>query len=133
MLTVWSKIFERVMYNRMYNYLEHFSLFQKKQFGFRSKHSTVDALVELTERLRCSKQKDKFTFFLDLKKAFDTLDHNVSLQKNEIYGFRGNALNWLHSYLTKRNQHVEKNGDPQIGKQQKMVYHKAPYSVICSS
>ena len=81
LLTVWSKIFERVMYNRMYNYMEHFSLFYKKQFGFRSKHSTIDALVELTEKLRCSKQKDKFTFFLDLKKAFDTLDHDVLLQK----------------------------------------------------
>ena len=110
LLTVWSKIFERVMYNRMYNFLEHFSLLYSKQFGFRAKHSTIDALVELTEKLRYSKYQKKMTFFLDLKKAFDTLDHNVLLDKIEKYGIRGNCLKWLHSYLTNRMQRVEANG-----------------------
>ena len=50
------------------------------------------------------------TFFLDLKKAFDTLDHNVLLDKIEKYGIRGNCLKWLHSFLTNRMQRAEANG-----------------------
>ena len=52
LLTIWSKIFERVIYNRMYHFMERFSLLYNKQFGFRAKHSTIDALVDLTENIR---------------------------------------------------------------------------------
>ena len=55
-------------------------------------------------------KRQVYYFSLDLKKAFDTLDHDVLLQKTEKYGFRGNPLNWLHSYLTNRIQRVETNG-----------------------
>ena len=70
LLSIWSKIFERVMYNRVYLFFEKHLLFSCKQFGFRLKQSTIDALVEFIEKIRnCI---DLPVFFLDLKKAFDT-------------------------------------------------------------
>ena len=68
LLNVWSKIFERLMFNRVYFYMEHFSLFYKKQFGFRKKHSTIDALIELMENVRRFGAKNTSSFFIDLKK-----------------------------------------------------------------
>ena len=80
-LVVFSKIFERAIYNRVYQYFEKFSLFYKKQFGFRSKHSTTDALVELTETVRVRQQHSTIvSFFLDLKKAFVTINHTFLLE-----------------------------------------------------
>ena len=99
------------MYNRIYSYLENFSLFYAKQFGFCHKHSAIDALVELTERIRMYPSSNEyFSFFLDLKKVFDTIDHNILLYKLDMYGFWGNCLNWLSSYLSNRIQRVVVNG-----------------------
>ena len=109
LLNVWSKIFERAMFNRMSLYLERFCLIYKKQFGFRKKHC-IDALVEMTEKIRFSNFEKRLSFFLDLKKAFDTLDHEILLQKLEKYGFRGTCQNWLHSYLENRSERVVANG-----------------------
>ena len=63
LLTVWSKVFERLYY-----YFEKFDLFYNKQFGFRKKHSYIDALAEMTERLRHDRNSSSKDFFLDLKK-----------------------------------------------------------------
>ncbi len=79
--TVWSKVFERIMYNRVYYYFQMFDLFYDKQFGFRKKHSCIDALAEMTERLRHDQNRSSMNFFLDLKKAFDTLDLEILLKK----------------------------------------------------
>ena len=86
LLIVWSKIFERAMYVRMYDYLEQFSLLYPKQYGFGSKRCTIDALVEILENMRV-KNKNMISFFLDLRKAFDTLDHSILLYKLKSYGF----------------------------------------------
>ena len=77
LLIVWSRIFERAMYTRIYNYLEKFSLIYSRQFGFRSKHSTIDALVDFTEKMRSCGNQNVVTFFFDLKKAFDTIEHSL--------------------------------------------------------
>ena len=110
LLNVWSKIYEKVVYKRVYSYLEKFSLLYCKQFGFRTKHSTVDALVEFTEKVRFNRSTNEVrTFFLDLSKAFDTIDHNLLIRKLDNYGIRGNYLNWFKSYLKGRIQRVKLN------------------------
>ena len=73
LLVVWSKIFERVVFNRFFNYLEEHSYINENQFGFRKKHSTIDAVAKLVEVVRDSKLKmELIAFLLDIKKAFDT-------------------------------------------------------------
>ena len=95
------------MQNRVSNNLENFNLLYSRQFGFRSTYSTVDALVELTERIRFENNSQiNCSFFIDLKKAFHTLDHRLLLKKLELYGIRGIALNWFESYLAERFQCV---------------------------
>ena len=92
LLIVWSKVFERVMYNRIYTYFETFGLFHPNQFGFRKKHSTIDAIAKLTETVRESRNCQVTTFFIDLRKAFDRIDHQILLQKLELYGIKEFAL-----------------------------------------
>ena len=104
LLNVFSKIYERIIYNRIYLYFEKFSLISNKYFGFRSKHSTIEALVELTEKIKMDTHYCSFNFFLDLKKAFDTIKHPLLLEKLERYGIRGNTINWIKSYLSNRFQ-----------------------------
>ena len=107
LLIIWSKIFEKVVFNRVYGYFEKLGILSKYQFGFRDKHSTIDALVELTEKIRHSGKENAInSFFLDLKKAFDTINHNLLLKKLERYGIRGKCLMWFESYLRNRRQRV---------------------------
>ena len=81
-----------------------------KQFSLRCQHSTIDVLIELLEKIRLNKTKNIYSFFIDLEKAFDTVDHKILLYKLETYGFKGNALSWLKPYLSNRIQRVEANG-----------------------
>ena len=111
LLIVWSKIIERALFIRIYACMEYHNLFFNRQFGFRTKHSTIDALVELVEKIRLNCRNVKaIGFYRDLKKAFDTIEHDILLKKIENTGIRGPALSWVTTYLKGRQQRVIING-----------------------
>ncbi len=83
-------------------------LLYKSQYGFRKKHSTNQAIIELVSNFE--NNNTMIAVFLDLSKAFDTIDHNILLHKLEYYGVRGIALDWFISYLKDRKQYTEING-----------------------
>ena len=106
-----DKILERIMYNRLYKFLETNNLIYSLQFEFRQKHSTSHALIHLTDKIREQLDKENFAcgVFVNFQKAFDTVDHQILIQKLNYYGIRGIANNWFCSYLQNRTQFVSIN------------------------
>ena len=111
-LPVLGKVFERVLYTRFLAFIDKFGLLDEKQFGFRRKHKTVDALACVIQQIRhaIDRRETSCCVFLDLKKAFDTLDHKLMLAKLESFGFRGRVLELLNSYLSDRKQYLHVDG-----------------------
>jgi len=111
LLSCFSKILERLVFDRSVEYINAHGILNDKQFGFRSNHSTSMAIIELVDRVNTAVEKNKTTIaiFLDLSKAFDTIDHNILLYKLEHYGFRGIVLDWYKNYLSNRKQYVSYN------------------------
>ncbi len=112
LLSVFSKIFEKTMYTRIYSYLVKNNLIFEKQFGFRSNYSTNHALISITERIKSLVDSGKYVcgVFVDLEKAFDTVNHRILGEKLNFYGLRGNVNNLIQSYLANRKQFVSING-----------------------
>ena len=107
-----EKIIEKLMYKRLSNFLDINNLIYSLQFGFRPKYSTTHALINLTESIWQSLDEGSFGcgIFVDLQKAFDTVDHKILLHKLEHYGIRGICNDWLKSYLSDGKQFVSVNG-----------------------
>ena len=111
-LSVFSKVFEKIVHARLEKYLFENAILHNNQFGFRSKLSTCMALLELVDKLTASVDAGEITvgLFIDLAKAFDTVDHSILLSKLQHYGIRGTALQWFRSYLSDRKQCVTIDG-----------------------
>ena len=103
---------EKILYDQLYCYLSKFRLLSDGQFGFRKFHSTATALLDCTNDWYANLDKKMFNLVvqIDLKKAFDTVDHRILLRKLEIYGIKGQALCLLNSYPSNRSQKCHING-----------------------
>jgi len=103
-----SKILERIVYNRAYDFLSKNEILFKKQYGFRTNHSTYMAVLDFVNEVSKAIDDDMYTIgiFMDLSKAFDTIDHGILLHKLYHYGFRGVSNDWFSNYLHNRKQYV---------------------------
>ena len=111
-LSFFSKIFEKIVYSIVFDFLCENEILYDYQFGFRSKHSTQQALITLVDKVTKSLDRNNIviSLFIDLKKAFDTVHHKILLRKLYAYGIRGILLKWFESYLTDRSQYVIYDG-----------------------
>ena len=112
-LPIISKIFERSVFNQLYNFLNENSLLSKYQFGFRPKNSTLSALIQMCDAWHASMDCGDVSavVFLDIRKAFDSISHNILLRKmEEQFGVSNVELKWFASYISNREQTCFVNG-----------------------
>lgn len=108
-LPVFSKILEKIVYNRLIEYLNRMNILTDKQFGFREKHSTFMAILNIIDKISDEIDNKNLSLgvFIDLSKAFDTINHKIMLNKLYHYGIRGITHDWFASYLSNRKQYVQ--------------------------
>ena len=108
-LPIFSKILERIMYNRLILYVE--KMLNSNQFGFRKDHSAAMALICLVDKISKAIENGEYVLglFLDFSKAFDTVNYDILFMKLSHYGIRGCCLSWFKSYLLDRVQYVSYN------------------------
>jgi hypothetical protein len=112
LLSSFSKILEKVVSIRLTNFLENEKILTTFQFGFRSSHSTAHAMVHFLNNISkaLNEKKHIIAIFCDLRKAFDTVDHDILLKKLYKMGIRGIELDWFKDYLNNRKQFVFLDG-----------------------
>jgi len=124
-----DKIIEKLMFKRLYCFLSKNNIIYNLQFGFRENHSTTHALIYLTEKVREALDDNSYScgVFVDLQKAFDTVDHKILLYKLNHYGIRGTENDWFKSYLSNRKQFVTING---VKSEEEIVQHGVPQGSV---
>ncbi len=124
-----NKIFEKIVFERVYSFIEKHEMIYRHQYGFRKKHSTNHALISITEQIRKALDENKFAFgvFVDFQKAFDTVNHDILINKLERYGISGKINDWFRSYLTNRKQTVSILG---FESHQKTISHGVPQGSV---
>ena len=111
LLPAFSKLFEKIMYNKLMSFLNTNNILSNIQYGFRPKHSTIHPIIHLLNH--CAERNNKIiseytlATLCDLSKAFDVISHKILLQKLNNYGIRGIANKWFENYLSQRTQYVE--------------------------
>lgn len=106
-----SKLLEKVIKIRLMSFLTKYDVLNKYQYGFRTKHNTLNAIIDMLTPIQVALDESRLAggLFIDLTKAFDTVNHKILLKKMECAGIRGTPLNWFTSYLDKRKQYVNIN------------------------
>ena len=111
MLLILSKVLEKLVYNRLYKFLTDNNLLNPNQFGFRKGYSTEYAIIQSCDKIinTLANKEHIIGIFLDLSKAFDTIDHQILIHKLSKLGVRGIILSWFENYLSNRKQYVSFN------------------------
>ena len=124
-----NKILEKLMFKRLYEFLESYKCIYELQFGFRAKHSTNHAILSITQKIQETINNNNIAIgvFIDLQKAFDTVNHKILLNKLNHYGIRGTANKWFESYLSNRKQYVNFNG---IKSKENIIQHGVPQGSV---
>ena len=128
LLTTMSKLLEKIVYKRVYDFLNNSSQLYESQYGFRRQHSCDNAVGEVVSRIVKTLESGyvSIAIFLDLSKVFDMLKHDLLLHKMEKYGLRGNVLDWFRSYLSNRRIRVKctttSSGQSQISEEYPIEY-----------
>ena len=111
LLPIFSKIFERLMYNRLISFINKYQILTPNQYGFQKNKSTELAVNEICSHIKNTfeNKESAFCIFLDFAKAFDTVNHKILIEKLNYYGIRGTPLKWFTSYLNiSTNQQIQK-------------------------
>ena len=111
-LPVISRLFEKIVYDQLYQHMEKNNLFSSDQSGFLRLHSTLTCLLKNTDDWYSGLDLGQLVglVFIDLKKAFDTVDHEILCKKLHVYGAQDHVLEWFRSYLSCRKQYCRVNG-----------------------
>ena len=105
-LSVFSRLLEKLAHDQFFDFLRANELLSENQFAFRKSHSTITSMLNITETWykNIDKRKRNVSIFLDLKKAFDTVDHDILLSKLSAFGICGKTHCWFKTYLKNRKQ-----------------------------
>lgn len=129
-LLCFSKVLEKLVYTRVIKHFNDNNILYKHQYGFCKKHSTYMALLQLTDKISTALDKNMFAIgnFLDLSKAFDTVDHDILLSNLHGYGLQDVVIRWFSDYFSNREQYVCINGH--VSKKAKLYYGVPQGSIL---